>query len=531
MKKLGTLMLLALFVMTNQTNAQRYLTEIFDDVDVATDITYGQNVTVITVSDTTINAPSLQDLKMDVYTPAGDTETERPLLINIHTGNFLPQGTNGNVNGLRTDPVNVELAMRFARMGYVVANIDYRLGWNPLDPDAEERRSGLINAAYRGIQDSRTCIRFFRKNIDLDGNTYGVCEDRIAMIGNGTGGYIVLGAATINNYNELLLPKFFNNSTGLPMVIEQVSGDPFAVTDGFLPLPDGTLLQLNVANHVDYSSDFNLAINMGGAVGDSSWISADDVAIISFQCPNDPFAPYEEDDLIVPTTGEFVVEVQGARIIAEKANALGLNDAMIAAGISDSFTDAAALFNEGFEGLFPLNRPCPPSFFPPNAPSCEASPWEWWDAAFWSQIPHPSCGGAPVTDCNFHIITLNSNQDMSMEKGMLYCDTIVGYSAPRMYAVMDLGNACLDAIEPIISAEDVALQIAPNPANNEMTFRSADESPIQAIEIYNLAGQLIRVSQVEASSFVLDRDKLNSGIFIAKIRFEQGIVSKKVVFN
>ena len=228
MKKLGTLLMLALFMFSTQVEAQRYLEEVFDEVEVTTDITYGTNITVLTVSDPDIGMPTPEELKMDIYAPAGDTETDRPLLINLHTGNFLPQITNGNVNGERVDSVNVEIAMRFARMGYVVANIDYRLGWNPLDPEIDGRISGLINAAYRGIQDSRTAVRFFRRSVAEEENPYGICPDRIAMLGNGTGGYVVLGAATINNYQEMLLPKFFN-SDGTPMVTEELNGDPFGI--------------------------------------------------------------------------------------------------------------------------------------------------------------------------------------------------------------------------------------------------------------------------------------------------------------
>jgi len=533
MKRLGTLILLALFVINTQTNAQRYLTEVFDEVTVTTDVTYGQNVTVITVSDTTINAPTLQQLVMDVYEPAGDTENDRPLIINIHTGNFLPQGTNGGVSGVRTDSITVELATRFARMGYVVANIDYRLGWNPLDPDAEERRSGLINAAYRGIQDSRTAIRFFKQDA-LDGdNTFGVCPDNIGMIGNGTGGYVVLGAATINNFEELLLPKFFNANTGFPMVIEEINGDPFAIQDGFLPLPNGELLQLCVANFPEYDSDFDIAINMGGALGDTSWMTADDRPIISFQVPDDPFAPYLEGDLIVPTTGEFVVEVQGAGVNLVRANDLGLNDVFIDANIDDDFTTAANAVNGGLEGLYPVHRPCPPSFFPPNAPQCEASPWEWWDFAFWGQVPHPSCPPGTFPDCNFSVINANSNQMASPNQGRTYADTIIGYSAPRIFAAMELDMACQSfvAVEEVLNADLVGLSVAPNPATTDIVFSSNEASPIETVEFYNLAGQLMRVVNVNGNSVRMDRGNLIDGIYFAKVRFEEGIVTQKIIFN
>ena len=128
MKKFLTLALG--FMAICQMDAQvRYLNEVFTDVNVTTDVLYGQNVTVLPLLQGA--PPSAQPLVCDIYEPAGDTETDRPLMIYIHTGNFLPQYLNGSAVGTKSDSVAVELCSRYAKMGYVVASIDYRLGWNP----------------------------------------------------------------------------------------------------------------------------------------------------------------------------------------------------------------------------------------------------------------------------------------------------------------------------------------------------------------------------------------------------------------
>src|SRR5690606_29502488 len=109
----------------------------------------------------------------------GDTETARPLVLYFHTGNFLPfrnpanpsqLGFNNSCGGERTDSAAVEICTRLAKMGYVVASVDYRLGWNPLASTDVARRFGIINAAYRGVQDARTAIRYFRKSVAEDNN-------------------------------------------------------------------------------------------------------------------------------------------------------------------------------------------------------------------------------------------------------------------------------------------------------------------------------------------------------------------------
>ncbi|MEC8400857.1 MAG: hypothetical protein VXZ28_05930, partial [Bacteroidota bacterium] len=322
MKKFLTLALSLLAV--SQIDAQvRYLNEVFSDVNVTSDILYGTNVTVAPLLQG--GAPAAQPLLCDIYEPAGDTETDRPLIIYIHTGNFLPQYLNGSAVGTKTDSVAVELCSRYAKMGYVVASIDYRAGWNPLAATQSARTSQLINAAYRGVQDARTAVRYFRMTEATEGNPFGIDPGKIGYLGEGTGGYVSYAASTISDYNDIILDdngapiaKFWTGTPGqpdyIPMVIEAVNGDPEGTSDGFAPAgvfgPDP--VQLCIANHVGYSSDVSFQINLGGALGDLNWLDPGDPAMISFQCPADQFAPYTTAVVVVPTTNENVVEASGA---------------------------------------------------------------------------------------------------------------------------------------------------------------------------------------------------------------------------
>ena len=126
MRHFYSLIIALLFVSSINAQGVRYVDEIFSDVTVTTDITYAANVSVIT----TLQGlpPMALPQNMDVYSPSGDTETNRPLIIYLHTGNFLPTYLNGGATGDRDDNCAVEICSRFARMGYVVASIDYRLG-------------------------------------------------------------------------------------------------------------------------------------------------------------------------------------------------------------------------------------------------------------------------------------------------------------------------------------------------------------------------------------------------------------------
>lgn len=524
MKKILTLVTVLCFMTSASFAQERYVDEVFSGVDVSTHV-YGENYTVLTFA--TTGHSSLQPLVMDFYEPNGDTETERPLVVLLHTGNFLPNPQNGGTGGTMRDSMLVEVATRLAKTGYVVAVADYRTGWNPLAQSQEDRALGLIQASYRGIQDTRTCIRYFKKDYATNSNSFGVDTSRITVFGQGTGGYISLGAATVNNYQQLVLPKFIS-ANGFPMIIESINGDIFGTSMGIIPqlgtANDGDTLC--IPNHVGYSSDFQLCVNVGGALGDTSWLTAGDPAMIAYQCVKDPFAPYMEDILVVPTTSDLIVEVQGAGVFMEKVNALGNNDVMKAAFYGDGYSAAANAVNGGQEGLFPV-------YLPTQANNQEeGSPWEWWDAAYWGAIPHPSCPtGAPTTSCNFHTINSINNADMSKAKAMTYIDSIMGYFAPRACAVLDLPCSTVST-ERVLDRENAQLDVAPNPASEMVRFTSKSGKQILSVELYDINGRLVQNHyNVNNPQFIMNRNGLTPGFYVAKVRFEDGFTSEKIMFD
>ena len=416
----------------------RYIDEIFDDVEVTPGIVYGENITVIPALQNLPPAP--EDLVLDLYTPAGDTETDRPLILYFHTGNFLPPMVNGGTTGTRTDSAAVEICSRFARMGYVAASVDYRLGWNPLAATQQERTVQLIQAAYRGVQDSRTAVRYFRKSIAEDGNPWGVDGSKIAMFGQGTGGYITLASSTISSYNDIILDDMGNpiakfwydpgDGSFIPMVVETIHGNPDATTDTYAPASLGGF-QLCIANHTGYSSEFNFQMNMGGALGDLNWLDEGDMPMVSFQSPHDAFAPYETAVLVVPTTNELVVEVSGAYHVHEEINGYtnNNNDPFASLGLPDPASEN----NNGWDGLYPVLNNYVDGV--PTEPF-DGAPWEWWDYDFWSSI-----------DPTLAATQLSLNPTMGPAEANYWIDIIQDYTAPRLAATLDLaelGPGCTD---------------------------------------------------------------------------------------
>jgi len=86
-----------------------------------------------------------QDLKFDLYSPTSSASL--PLILFMHGGGFI----NGDKNAL--EPFCLKLAAK----GYVVANVNYRLGF---DTTESKRNSGIIMACYRGVQDQDAALRF-----------------------------------------------------------------------------------------------------------------------------------------------------------------------------------------------------------------------------------------------------------------------------------------------------------------------------------------------------------------------------------
>lgn len=500
------LLTLLLTAVATVGHAQRYVSEVFDEVQVTQGIFYGQNASIILLldSDPSNDAhPFKQPLVLDLYQPVGDTETERPLVIFFHTGNFFPHPGNGGTGGLRTDSIAVEVCTRLAKMGYVAASADYRLGWNPFDPDELTRRWFLINAAYRGVQDARTAIRYFKRTAAENGNPYGIDPDKIVLWGDGTGGYITLNTMALDNYNKTLIPKFLLPGP-IPMVIEGVNGDVEGKQVGLVPpgypifAPGDTLCH---PNHVDYSSDFQLAVNMGGAIGDSSWVDPGQPSLISYHVKTDPFAPYQEGTVLVPVVNFPVVEVQGSYLAQKLVNEFGNNSAFDDINWSDPYTAAADSRNDGFEGLLP---------FTPTDP-LDPSPWQFWA---WNNP--------------------NATEPSDSIGARIYIDTIMNYYAPR--ACLTLGLDCdlsnYTAVEEVLNADAVGLAIAPNPATSVVRIETAASHPIERIYVYDMNGRLVKAHvQVNNNQYLMERNSLPAGMYLAKVFVKGGVVAQKIMFH
>ena len=263
----------------------RYLDEVFDEVIKTEDIVYG-------------NAPDLPfwfwvesntediDLTMDVYEPAGDTLTNRPVMVFAHTGSFF-SGHN------ELDDV-VALATSAAKRGYVAISINYRLGLNVLSTYSGER------AVYRAVQDGGAAIRYLREFSE----EFSINPDTIFMWGTSAGALISLHLSYLDDEDR-------------PEATYGGGGDP----DLGCPICEG--------NDYPHDPKPNAIVSCWGAIGLLDWIDADDtVPAIMFHGTLDPIVPFNSG---FPFTLDIALPiVYGSNLIHERLDEVGIENELYA---------------------------------------------------------------------------------------------------------------------------------------------------------------------------------------------------------
>lgn len=541
--------LLLLLAFSSAAVAQRYTTEVFSQVNVNANQQYATNIDFLTSdfsNPATVAAdvtaiktavatgqpippayynpmdPStdvkVTNLTMDVYTPDGDTATDRPLAVYIHTGNFLPPGLNGGINGSKNDSSAIVMCEKLAKRGFVAIAPNYRLGWNPLDPNQFVRRAQLLNAVYRAIHDMKELVRV----VKADAANLGIDPNRIVFFGEGSGGYVALAYATLDKWAEVEIAKFIDPSTGNSFVDSNQVGN----IEGLNGL-------LNLYADNGESTDIAMCVNMGGALADISWLEAGDPSMISFQAVRDPFAPFGEGTVVVPTTQDDVVDVMGANIFQKRSNSLGNNNAWINNNYNDPITLAARarygqtvdyIFPAPFdtitiadaEGLFPVLLPLSTTGLFNNV----GAPWQWWDPN--GPIASDTLlAGPPVV--TYHMAGLAGNPNMSPAYGRAYQDTILGYVSPRLVYQMNLVSDKEFDFNQTVS-------MYPNPANDFITLDLIDvDVELNGYEIMDNTGRLVLGGSLDESSNRIVIESLKPGIYFITIKTDKGQASKRFI--
>lgn len=546
MRKLFTLLFMSACLLSISTSGiaqqERYLDEVFTSVTKTDSVIYSFNYSVFpafaipTITDT-IQVPQY----MDIYEPTGDTATNRPVIIFAITGTFFPAYINGGFAGELNDSTNVAFATQMAKKGYVVAVVQYRRGWNPFGSALVQQRT-ILEAAYRGIQDVRAAVRFFRKTEAENGDPYGIDGSRIALGGTGTGGYMSYGAAFLDRYEQTLLTKFFDFNTSPPT--------PFLDTTLY-GNPQGTdSAKFNAPQHAAYSSEFNMGFALGGALGDKSWVEAGDVPFVSIHSYEDPFAPYMVGDVIAgdPTTNPpspfaVIPTAAGGYAIQDTMDQLGNNDIFKNIDWGDSISDRAAMINDGLTGLYPFITP-----YTPGDAMCLGvgvagdtlqrwgTTWSWYDeptAAFiWNQVYADQINAMPPTqvDGNTAVCLQNRGFPNDIPLAKTYLDTVIRFLTPRLAVALELDTSV--GIDKFL--DDKNVKVFPNPSNDRVfiEYKGADATPIDQITLMDISGRTIQsYSDIRDTRFEISKGNLTNGLYLLQIRVGEKMANRKIMFN
>ncbi len=172
-------------IQSKANDTLRYRDRVFNNCTIAKNISYHAITPVV----------DKKSYLMDIYQPADDSETKRPLIIWMHGGGF--KFGSKEARGIQL------WCKTFAERGYVCAAINYRLSKNnPL-----LHYNDLLKGCFDGVMDVKKAIRFFHENA----LKYGIDTNKIVLAGNSAGGMLAVQTAFVSD-------AAFAKAAGMPTI-------------------------------------------------------------------------------------------------------------------------------------------------------------------------------------------------------------------------------------------------------------------------------------------------------------------------
>lgn len=485
MKTKFTLLLLLSFC-TLYLTAQdyRYSDDVFTEVTKTQDIVYGQAPAL--AGDYTDESNTVQtDLILDVYSPTGDTETNRPLIIFAHGGAFI--------SGNRNHDDMVAYCQLFAKKGYVTATIDYRLGMNIYNAKSATR------AVYRGLQDGRTAVRYFRNNAA----TYGIDPNKIYFGGSSAGAFIALQAVYMNTPEE-----------------KPDAAGSYTYTDPMNPLRTITAPDLGDYDLISTKSEYNGTPNAifclwGGVQHSDLIVAADTLPIFLVHGKADEIVPF---DIGAPFNSTVMPATYGSKPISEKLATLNQKN------VETYFVDA-----EGHEFYGVSNG----NWVNGNGGN------EYWDiiaekAVNFFRLRHKPeadfdyAGGSSITFTDKSTDAVSWLWDFGDGSSSELQNPVHTYSADDTYTVKlyvenEHGNWDESEQSVVVNTTGIQLgakldvEIYPNPAQNSILVKTNNNNT-KELSVFDVTGKL-KINEVfSKNKKMINISDLTGGVYIVQIK-------------
>lgn len=491
MKKLLLTLLCSAGLLVSQAEAQtkRYVDPVFEGVKLTKNIKYATAPNGYGTLDPI-------DLYLNLYEPVGDTETKRPLLIVAHAGSFvspalLPLIFGTASIGTKEDETMNEIARRFTKMGYVVASIEYRSGWNPTSQDISVRKGTIMQAAWRAIQDGRAATRFLRKNADQ----YKIDESKIAILGSQSGGYIPVHMAYFDKPVEIACDN---------------CADPTKLKDpNNKAVIDTTVLNgFNIPwGYPEVSDKFKIGIALNAAVADSSFIEGGEIPMLSVHGieNNTPYGT----DIVSTSSGQQVVEVSGGRDMMARATRRGNQEVL--REVPDAkplpFADKGILENG-------------------------------------TQITIPGLYTFSASSMQYQVYGFTEKSTAEqIAVAKTHIDTVMMFIVPRMNKVLELNTAPVtvtpgeDTVDDLISSVNEAqvlrteVKMYPNPTTGDFSIALGNSGvKITRIDLFDYTGRLVQsVAGSQDWKQTVNLNGVSQGLYTVRLSTDNGQASQRLL--
>lgn len=226
----------------------RYIDELFPQV-ARTEVVYQRADAYDAFN---LNIP--QNYSLDIYQPVGDLLTNRPVIFFSFGGAYL-------IGDKRQPPIP-DYCEYFAKRGYVVVALNYRIGFNTTSGGSAER------AVYRGVQDLRAAMRYMAQNQAA----YRIDLSNVFATGTSAGCVSALHSA-------------YADANEYPASIR-----------GNGILEPGDLGCVDCSGNNDYNNQaipLKAVINHWGAIADTAWINGNaNIPILHIHGDQDAAVPY-----------------------------------------------------------------------------------------------------------------------------------------------------------------------------------------------------------------------------------------------
>ena len=478
----------------------RYTNTLFPTSTITQNVIYGTAPSVDGFG-TVESSTTPQNLKMDIYSPTGDTFTNRPVIIFAHPGGFF--------SGSKNVDDMMAFCDYFSRKGYVTATIDYRLGFNIISNIAMHS----TRAVYRGLQDGRTAIRYFRANA----STYGIDPNKVYFVGSSAGAFIALHSIYLDQISEKPI------ETG----VVQYSN----ITSPFSHIaPD--LGGLDIGTNLTYNGKPDAIISLWGGIQNTNLITSNN---------NTPvFLVHGEADSTVsfntgsPFGYSSLPTTDGSNPIKTKLNTLNFtnNETYFVAGVGHEFYGVSnGTWNNptGGNSYWPIVLDKSTSFLwkqhKPTAnftsitngltvnftdTSTGATSWFWdFGDGTTSTIQSPthtynSLGNYSV---NLYIENLNKSWD----------------EINRSITITTLG---------LVDNYDTLFKLYPNPSKNSVTISLSNISIGINYKIIDYSGKIVRENSLKnCSEFTIDISDLTNGLYFIQLYNDESNAVSKLIKN